>query len=198
MVIQLGANVLMRSTWIGALLCLVLRFTDRFLTVVRARLYRQQDKFVVEGSYEINPRSQKDVDALRIVSPGFIRLLLLPPATVLAVRFYAGSQASLLILYLFVLGFFLLAQLAIHLQHVNSLYSFKAAVPYWRGHIEYPRQVAVRGSAVWFVTFALLFVVVFVVTGSLFVLGGALGCATMAALHFRLSLRLSGGKATAG
>ncbi|MBB6184630.1 hypothetical protein [Oleiagrimonas soli] len=68
-------DVLFTSLWVGPLLCFMLWLSDYQLTVVVARMYQAQDKVVFPGSYELNPLTQRDVDALRRI--GF-RILFKP------------------------------------------------------------------------------------------------------------------------
>jgi hypothetical protein len=52
---------------------MALYVSDYLLTIASVRLYQAPDKVVFEGSYEITPLFQNDVNALRRISP---RLLL--------------------------------------------------------------------------------------------------------------------------
>lgn len=189
MVIGLGATVLARSPWLGPFLCLVTRFSDRFFTVRNARLDRAQSTLIHEGSFEINPHSQRDVDALRTFSASFVPMLLGPAVFALIVRFAVGESADLRGVYLLVLGFFLLCQLAIHYRHARTWYLFKAVTPFTSGKIETPKGASLRASVFEFVCFAALYLAIYAVTGSFFVLGGVLGCVTIAGIHYRIARR---------
>lgn len=56
---------------------LTLHLTDYGLTIAGARRYRAQKHYQVEGSYELNPRWEKDVNALRRFSPKYLLMLAL-------------------------------------------------------------------------------------------------------------------------
>jgi hypothetical protein len=57
--------------WPGLLLWAAVYSSDYAATILSARLYRAKAKehLVFEGSYEVTPYFQKDVDSLRWVSP---------------------------------------------------------------------------------------------------------------------------------
>lgn len=187
MLASLGAATLARSFWLGPALCLLTRWSDRFLTVRNARLYKAQTKIAFEGSFEINPHSQADVDALRVMSRRFISMLLLPPACALLVWLIAHHDAAVTGEYLLVLGFFLLTQAAIHVTHLRTWYLFKVLLPCVPARTRTPRAVALRASAFQYAMFGALFASIFAVTSSCFVLGGVMGCATLAGVHYRLA-----------
>jgi hypothetical protein len=56
-----------------------------------------------------------------------------------------------------------------------------------RGRIEYSRFVSLRVSSIELVAFAAMFLVVFVVTQSSFVLGGSVTCLSTSWAHWRLA-----------
>src|SRR5215831_17875565 len=70
------SETFLETWWLGPLVWVVLYVSDYSLTIASARLYRAQDKIVLEGSYEITPMFQADVDALRRVSPRFVIILI--------------------------------------------------------------------------------------------------------------------------
>src|SRR6266446_1861735 len=63
-----------QNWWAGLSVWIVLFVSDYMLTLVCARLYQKgvRDKIVFEGSYELTPYFQRDIDALRRVSPRFV------------------------------------------------------------------------------------------------------------------------------
>ena len=62
------------TRWLGPPVWACLYVSDYFLTIACARLYRAQDRIVFEGSYEITPIFQADVNALRRISPRFLAI----------------------------------------------------------------------------------------------------------------------------
>lgn len=73
------SNFFLTSLWPGLLVWILLYVSDYTLTITCARLYRNgvNEKLVFEGSYEITPYFQKDIDTLRLASPRFLLILVL-------------------------------------------------------------------------------------------------------------------------
>ena len=63
------SDELLATSWAGPLLWVVLYSSDYYLTIACARMYQAQNVIVFEGSYEITPAFQSDVNALRLLSP---------------------------------------------------------------------------------------------------------------------------------
>jgi hypothetical protein len=63
------------SQWVGPLVWACLYMSDNYWTIASARLYHAQSTIVFEGSYEITPLWQRDVNALRAFSLRFIAIL---------------------------------------------------------------------------------------------------------------------------
>jgi hypothetical protein len=177
------------SSWAGALLWLSLYVSDYYLTILCARLYRAQDKISFEGSFEITPIFQADVNALRPVSPRFVFFLVASTAYLLLLRRIAGPGSGLIGLYQLVLGGLVLVEAIVHVRHVRNWYLFGRTVGLLKGHMEYPRGIMLRNSALEFFVFSALYASLFLVTGSLFVLGGAIGCCVLSINHYRLATR---------
>jgi hypothetical protein len=177
---------LLRTPWPGLLAWAALYCSDYVLTIVCARLYRTgvSDTIVLEGSYEITPFYQRDVDALRAVSPRFLVVL----AASCGVVFLVWT-ASVSGYYSFILGALIGLQLVVHVRHYRNLFLFRtiARKNGIRGRIEYARHLMLVASSLEIATFAILFFVVFVFTGSAFVLGGAVASSCMAANHWTLA-----------
>jgi hypothetical protein len=187
------SNFFLRSLWPGLLVWIVLYVSDYALTITAARLYRKgvNEKIVFEGSYEITPYFQKDIDSLRLISPRFL-VALLWIAGLLAVSwlFFAQSQPEL---YEFMLGLMILVQLSIHTRHLRNLFLFRAITKTSgiTGRIEYSRALMLRMSSTESLIFSGMFLILFAFTQSWFILGGAVGCLALAAKHFRLARKCS-------
>src|SRR5947207_12636171 len=67
-----------QNLWAGLSVWILLFVSDYTLTLICARLYQKsvREKIVFEGSYELTPYFQRDIDALRAVSPRFVWALL--------------------------------------------------------------------------------------------------------------------------
>jgi hypothetical protein len=183
------SNFFLSSPWPGLLVCTVLYVCDYTLTIICARLYRGgvNQKFVFEGSYEITPLFQKDVDSLRRVSPRFLATLILC-GSLLAVSWLLSAQLQPE-LYEFVLGVMILVQLSVHSRHLRNLFLFRAVnnTDEVHGRLEYSRALLLRMSAVEALIFSALYLILFAFTQSWFILGGAIGCLSVAAKHRSLS-----------
>lgn len=176
--------------WPGLVVWTALYTSDIYLTITCAKLYQAgvKEKFVVEGSYELTPYYQKDVDSLRIFSSRFFWMLCLTLATLSAV-WWLVKQSLLPPGYPLVLGYFILVQLVVHRRHLRNLLLFRAITKDGavRGRIEYSRRLMLRQSALDLVYFASLFALLSLATYSLFILGGALGCFLTAVKHWQLA-----------
>jgi hypothetical protein len=178
-----------QNWWAGLSVWILLFVSDYTLTLVCARLYQKgvREKIVFEGSYELTPYFQRDIDALRRVSPRFVWALV-----AMSVVLFVFWQVSRLLLvpemYSFLLGALISTQLALHTRHLRNLFLFRAAATdVVRGRIEYSRRLSLRASAIDMLTLSGLFFVVFVFMQSWFVLGGAFACGSVAAKHWRLA-----------
>jgi hypothetical protein len=167
----------------------VLYVSDYVLTITCARLYRAgvNEKLVLEGSYEITPYFQRDIDSLRLVSPRFLAMLVLGAGMLSVIWLLA--RRSLPGLYNFSLGSMVLVQLTVHVRHIRNLFLFRAIINTdgVRGRIEYSRPLMLRMSAFELLTFSGLFSLLFVFTQDWFMLGGATLCLSTAVKHRRLA-----------
>jgi hypothetical protein len=71
-------GLFLQNFWAGLAIWAALFVSDYALTITCARLYQGnvRDKIAFEGSYEITPYFQRDIDSLRRVSPRFVLSLL--------------------------------------------------------------------------------------------------------------------------
>ena len=187
------ANPLFDTLWPGLILWGILYISDYYLTLACARLYRAgvQEKIVLEGSYEITPYFQPDIDSLRRLSPRFLAAFVWTLALLSAIWWF--SLQSTPVMYQAVLGAMLSLESAIHVRHFRNLFLFRASSgsSAVRGRIEYSRTLMLRMSAVELLAFSGLFALVLAFTQSWFVFGGAVGCVVMAAKHLKLSRNAS-------
>lgn len=168
----------------------LLYISDYTFAITCARLYRAQDKVAFEGSYELTPCFQRDIDALRVVSTRFLLALL---STVgLFGLLWVLTQESFLELYQFAVGSAIIVQLTIHIRHLRNLFLFRAisTADEVRGRIEYARTFALRMSSFECLCFSGLYLALFGFTRSWFVLGGAVGCFALAVKHRRLASKV--------
>jgi hypothetical protein len=184
------------SLWPGLAFWGVLYISDYYLTLKCARLYqrRVREKIEFEGSYEITPYFQADIDSLRAISPRFIAALLWTEVWLAATWWF--SRQSTIALYQIVFGAVVSVELAIHIRHFRNLFLFRAIAgsDATQGRIQYSRRLTLRMSAVDLYGFAALFLVISVFTQSWFTVGGALSCVVTATKHLRLARNTASGK----
>lgn len=184
------------SLWPGLVLWVVLYVSDYAITLACARMYRAgvREIFVYEGGLELTPYFRKEVDALRVLSPRFLLALLWGVVT-LSALWWLTRPPLWSEPYAFGLGAMVLVELTVHVRHARNLFLFQTALAGQGvyGRVEYRRATLLRLSAVEVLAFAILFLVAFATTGSWFVLGGAVGCLSLAWKHWRLARKqLSG------
>jgi hypothetical protein len=177
----------LESWWLGPAIWAALYISDNLLTVACARLYRAQDTIVFEGSYEITPFYQADVNALRSLSPRFLIALLAIGGYLLVVHWLAGVDVIFGYLYAGALGALVLLQMTVHVRHLRNWFLFKNGMAAVQGRLIYARTLVLRMSAFELLLFAGVYLVLFAMTPSVFVLGGALACGVLAASHYQLA-----------
>jgi hypothetical protein len=185
-------NLLFERAWPGMVVWGLLYVSDYALTIVCARLYGRQETIVFEGSYEITPFYQRDIDSFRVVSPRFIFILLLTLGF-LGFLWILNESSSAPVLWQFALGALIGVQLAVHMRHLRNLVLFRSInhTEFVRGHIEYGRSVVLRASSWECFAFSGFFLTLFAFTRSWFILGGAVACFSLGVKHHRLAGKTS-------
>jgi hypothetical protein len=107
----------------------------------------------------------------------------------LSILWFLATLVEMPELYSLALGALVLLQLAVHKRHLQNFFLFRAILKsdLVRGRIEYPRSLILRQSSLELCVFSAMFALIALFTWSLFILGGALGCASAAVKHWRLS-----------
>jgi hypothetical protein len=179
--------------WPGLLLWIAVYISDYMATVISAHLYRRQakDHLVFEGSFELTPQFQRDIDSLRWVSPRFLIMLVLTSLILVAEWWLSHQEPFGPGMYMFILGGFVLMEAAVHMRHFRNLFLFRSTFgpAGITGRIEYPRKIILRLSAFEFLEFSVLFFLLYVATQSWFLLGGSLACLIISFRHWALARR---------
>jgi hypothetical protein len=166
---------LFNSLWPGLTIWSLLYVSDYTFTRVCALLYRSgvNEKLLIQGSFELNPYFQRDIDALKVISPRFLAMLLIT-ALLLTLMWILDSQSTPEF-YEFVLGSMVLLEVAVHVQHIRNFFMFRmfSKSDCVRGRIEYSRPFTLRTSSIELFAFSGLFLILFAFTPSWFVLGGS-------------------------
>lgn len=177
------------SPWYGVILWVILYIGDYSLTIRSARGFREIGHFQFEGSFELTPQFQKDVDALQPVSKRHITLLVL--ISILIMLLWWLTQRAILFprAYLLLLGMFLLMEVAIHFRHLRNLFLIGEVRKNGgvEGQIFYRKWFSYRISALEFYMFSALFLIIAVLNYSPFFLGGAIACFAVGFNHNKLA-----------
>lgn len=169
---------LARSPWPGVVLWIILYISDYYLTIYSARGFRGIGHFQFEGSYELTPQFQADVDALKRISARHIALLVLCSILIVTLWWVIVRLLALPWLYNLYLGLFLLVEVAVHLRHLRNVFLIREIRKHGgvEGQISYRKWFSYRVSAFEFYLIGALFLMVAVLSFSFFFLGGALVC----------------------
>jgi len=160
---------------------------DYYGTLYTARLYQAYGREYIsfDGGLELNPLFQDDIDHLRAFSPRFLSHLALSLALILFTWLLCNATSGLNWFFALFVGNLMLPEAVMLIRHLRNLAFFTMAKRpgSLRGRIEYSRPLALIHSATEMLGFALLFLFMFIVTRSWFVLGGAFGCAMAGLRH---------------
>jgi len=179
-------SLLVQNPWLGMVLWTLIYISDYVMTIASARKYRSNPHISIEGSYELTPQFEKDVDALRPVSKRHILMLVLTNL-LLIVFWLLFSLLDYRKGFAFVLGMLLLLEVGVHLRHFRTYHmlSLHEARGGLDGTLHYRRWLLFNVSAFEFFCLAMLFLLTALLTCSLFFAGGALACQSLAINHYR-------------
>jgi hypothetical protein len=180
---------LVTNPWYGVLLWVILYMSDYYLTLYCARGFREIGHFQFEGSFELTPQYQKDIDQLRLTSGLHMILLLIYSLLMLIVWWITRLSMYLEWTYPLYLGMFLLLEVAVHLRHLRNVALIQEIKRNGgvEGQISYEKWFSYRISARELYISATLFLIVALLTYSLFFLGGAIMCYGTGFKHNRLA-----------
>jgi hypothetical protein len=180
---------LARSPWIGVILWIILYISDYYLTIYSARGFKEIGHFQFEGSFELTPQFQKDIDALKPISRLHITLLILYSLVIVVIWYLFVYFLGLLWAYLLYLGMFLLLETAVHLRHFRNVFLIREIKKSGgaSGEISYKKWFSYRVSAFELYLYFGLFLMIAALESSPFFLGGAIICFGNGFKHNRLS-----------
>lgn len=184
-------DYLIYHPWLSLAVWAVIYTSDYTLTIIGARLYQQiTPTFQIEGSYELTPVFQKDIDRLRVISPRFIIFLCVYTFTLwMAHMAFVTSEDKIPIAYEIWLGYLYLMEVLVHLRHFRNIVSFSL---YKRPEgiersIKIAKWLSYTASAWELGSFSVLFGLSFLFTGRWFFVGGVVSTLLIAYKHLQLA-----------
>ena len=173
----------------GVILWILLYSSDYFLTIYSARGFHEIGHFQFEGSFELTPQFQRDIDALKPVSKRHIILLFLYSLLIVFIWWFTKRLLFFPWTYLLYLGMFLLLEVAVHLRHLRNVSLIREIRKGGgvEGQIAYRKWFSYKISASEFYLYSALFLIIAVLTYSPFFLGGATMCFGTGFKHNRLA-----------
>lgn len=186
--------LLIHNVWLSIALWAFAYLLDYYLTLYAAQLYQTgaKEHFGFGGSYELTPYYQKEIDRLRLVSPRFLLMLALSSLAIWLVWWLAVSVLGLAELFLLLIGGLISRQLVVLARHMRNIVLFRHArtAGNIQGRVEYTRRVTLRVSATELFAFVIIYLLISLISGSFFFLGGALACAITGMQHWIMSSKL--------
>ena len=181
-------DLFLNNIWLAISLWAGLYCLDYIFTMTSARFYRDGAKqhYSFPEGIELNPFFQDDVAKIRTFSFRFF-LLLFFVAGLLLIVYELNVPGGFAVVW----GMFVGIQLANHCRHIRNLvvFSYARRSAGVSGKIQYEHWFSLGLSSVDFLCFGLLFLLLFLFLGNLFVLGAALGCLSLAFRHLIDSVR---------
>ncbi len=113
---------LLTHPWLPALLWIILYTSDYYLTLWGAKLYRRQSFYVYEGSYELTPQYQEDVDKQKRISASFITWLIAGAAILLLCGNVTDNTPQY---YGALVGWFLVPEVMVHTRHLENILTYR-------------------------------------------------------------------------
>jgi len=154
-------NWLATSPWPGVILWIILYTSDYYLTIYSARGFREIGHFQFEGSFELTPQYQKDIDGLKPVSKLHVTLLFLYSLVIAIIWWFFVGLLKLQWAYLLYLGMFILLEVAVHLRHLRNVFMVNTVRKSGgvEGQVRYQKQFSYKISAFEFTMLGFLFLI---------------------------------------
>ena len=170
-------------------------FADYTLTHIGARANELvRDRWRVEGSYEMNPTWERQIDSRQWFGPRVVLVPLALAAILGTLRLLAGLVDVYDDPAYFgsAVGVMLLLQAPILLLHAMNLQTFQMLLDPTaaEGGIAYRRWFVYRQSVVYLLGFSVIWLVLWVPSQQAFFLGGAASCALFASRFWQLASKV--------
>lgn len=181
--------LLATSPWPGVILWIILYVSDYYLTISAARGFREIGHIKFEGSFELTPQYQQDVDALKPISTRHVILLILYSLLIIFIWWLTKRLLFFPWTYLLYLGMFLLIEVAVPMRHLRNISLIREIRKNGgvEGQLSYKKWFSYRISASELYLYSALFLICAVLASSPFFLGGAIMCFGTGFKHARLA-----------
>ncbi len=164
---------------------------DYYFTILGVKGQKKyvSEHIAVEGSLELTPGYQKDVDNQRMFSWRFVGFLLGFSWLIFFSWLLFVVRSNQPAIFQAVYGAFLFSEISVHHRHLNNMAQlyFTRRGAGLEGKVSYARWLVYKNSASHFFADGLIFLLVFLFSGSWFFLGGAFMCMVYASSHMRMS-----------
>lgn len=176
------------APWQGVILWAILYTSDYYLTLYTARQHKSIPQLQFEGSFELTPQFQNDIDHLKPISRRHL-ILLVVFSLIISTLWWLFDFLDENWGYLMILGMLLLMEIVVHIRHLRNVFLFREIR--LRGGVEgaitYRRWFSYRVSYFDVALFGGLFLLTAILTGSWFFAGGAIGGFLVAFKHKNLA-----------
>jgi len=182
-------DLLVASPWLVALSWAVLSIFDFSATMLFSKAYREflSATMQYEQGVEMNPLFAKDVQQVKWFSPRYIVLMVgLTLLIGIAGRWVPPKHFEM------IAGMAILLVLVVDLRHIENLsfvWFLKTDPEGFKGKIEQSHKLSQQRVAVYAFNTSVLYLIVFLLTGRIFFLGGTIVSVLLAIRHFLLSRR---------
>ncbi len=170
-------NLIPNNIALDVVILIAVYAASYYLTLYRDAVYHSgADKYIeFESAYDLMPMLQSDVDKHRLFSPLFTGVIVGLGIATVALWWFFVVESHRPEFFSLVFGGLVLLEVADIIREVRLIELFRhARAGRLAGRIEYPPRIRRAVSAVESYSFAALYLVTFLVTGSWFFLGGAL------------------------
>jgi len=181
---------IIQNIWFILTIWAIVYLSDYYLTIFTVKRIRENlnNHIQHEGSFELTPIFQDDVDNLRIFSPRFFSRWLLSLLFIYGLWWISFKGLNWPQYFYFFIGALLLREFAIHLRHLRNLAASQSYnVRGISGQIAYKRWYLLKLSAAEMLSFGLLYLIFGIFYGSWFFFGGVFGCWIVAYKHWRFA-----------
>ena len=180
-------EMIFQKLWIVLPVWLALYVSDYYLTILGASYIKAGacEHFVFKGSYELTPVFQADINSLRLFSPKFTCYVFVSSVIIVILWFVSRAYPQFTFYQQIFVGGIILQEVAVLVRHIKNISLFHFAKNHRgiSGQICYEKWLSYKISGIEFLSFACVYLVVFILTGSISFLGGSAFTASSGLQH---------------